>query len=38
MEYAIETLSELDEVSITRFDNNDVVRSKIVSKILDLWE
>jgi len=38
MEYAIETLKELDEVSVTRFDSGDVVRSKIVSKILDLWE
>ena len=38
MEYAMDTLKNLDEVSITRFDNSDVVRSKIVSKILDLWD
>lgn len=38
MEYAIDTLKDLEEVSITKFDNSDVVRSKIVSKILDLWD
>jgi len=38
MEYAIDTLKDLNEVSVTRFENSDVVRSKIVSKILDLWD
>lgn len=38
MEYAMDVLKDLDEVSITRFDNSDVVRSQIVSKILDLWK
>lgn len=38
MEYAMDTLKDLDEVSITNFDNSDVVRSQIVSKILDLWD
>ena len=38
MEYAMDTLKGLGEVSVTNFDNSDVVRSQIVSKILDLWD
>jgi phosphate starvation-inducible PhoH-like protein len=36
--YAIDKLKELDEVSVTTFTENDIVRNPIISKILNAWD
>jgi phosphate starvation-inducible protein PhoH len=38
MKYAIEHISDLDEVSITTFTDEDIVRNPIIGKILDKWK
>lgn len=38
MKYAIERISDLDEVSITTFTDEDIVRNPIIGKILDKWK
>lgn len=38
IEYAISKLGELDEVSITAFTKEDVVRNPLITKILDAWD
>lgn len=38
LEYATERLKELDEVGITEFTRNDIVRNPLITKILDNWE
>ena len=35
--HAMAVLKDLDEVSITEFDNNDIVRNKLITKILERW-
>lgn len=35
--HALSVLKDLDEVSITEFDNNDIVRNKLITKILERW-
>jgi len=35
--YAIEHLRELDEVSVTEFTNDDIVRNPLITKILENW-
>lgn len=35
--HALSVLKDLDEVSITEFDKNDIVRNKLITKILEKW-
>ena len=35
--YAIEKLKDFEEVSITTFTNEDIVRNPLISKILEVW-
>lgn len=38
LEYAIEKLRNMDEVAIVEFNNGDIVRNEIISKIIDNWK
>jgi phosphate starvation-inducible PhoH-like protein len=38
LEYATERLGELDEVGVTEFTRDDIVRNPLITKILDNWE
>lgn len=38
LSYAAKVLSELDEVSVTKFTNEDIVRDKLITKIIELFE
>lgn len=38
LEYAAERLKTLDEVSVTIFSKEDIVRNPLITKILDIWE
>lgn len=38
LSYAAKVLSELDEVSVTEFNNEDIVRDKLITKIIELFE
>lgn len=38
IEYAINKLRDMEEVSVTEFTNDDIVRNPIISKIIDKWK
>lgn len=37
LEYAIEKLSKIEEIGTVKFENEDIVRNKLISIILDNW-
>ena len=37
LDYAANVLSELEEISVTEFSKDDIVRNKLITKILELW-
>ena len=38
LNYAVDTLSDMEEVSVTRFTDEDIVRNKLITKILKKWD
>lgn len=36
--YAVSKLNEMEEVSVTEFTNEDIVRNEIITKILTVWD
>ena len=38
LSYAAKVLSVLDEVAVTEFTNNDIVRDKLITKIIELFD
>lgn len=38
LEYAMEKLEGMEEVAVTEFNNDDVVRNNIIKKIIDNWK
>ncbi len=36
--YATNVLTELEEISVTEFTKDDIVRNKLITKILELWK
>jgi phosphate starvation-inducible protein PhoH len=38
LDYSIEKLSDMEEVSVTEFTDEDIVRNGLITKILQHWD